>query len=54
MLKLDQLVMDLSPFTHVPTVPGGEVTLTPLVWLTATALLLTAAGLAGLRRRDIG
>ncbi len=53
-LELDQWVLDLSPFTHLPQLPGGELTWTPLVWLTAAALVLTAAGLVGLRRRDIG
>jgi putative exporter of polyketide antibiotics len=30
------------------------VTVPPLIWLSAIALALGAAGLAGLRRRDIG
>jgi putative exporter of polyketide antibiotics len=29
-------------------------TVTPLAWLSAIAVALTAAGLIGLRRRDIG
>ncbi|GIF51981.1 ABC-2 type transport system permease protein [Asanoa ferruginea] len=52
-LQLSQWALDLSPFTHLPALPGGEVTATPLVWLVALAALLTAAGLAGFRRRDI-
>jgi ABC-2 type transport system permease protein len=52
--NLSQSVLDISPFTHVPKLPGGELTATPLVWLSAAALALTAVGLAGLRRRDIG
>lgn len=44
---------DLSPFNHVPKLPGGEVTATPLVWLVAGAATLVAVGLAGFRRRDI-
>ena len=54
LLDLSQWVMDLSPFAHVPKLPGGPFGATPLVALTAFALLLAAAGLAGLRRRDIG
>ncbi len=54
LLLLPQWVMDISPFTHVPKLPGAAVTFTPLIWLTAVAALLTAAGLAGLRQRDIG
>ncbi|MFD0687411.1 ABC transporter permease [Actinomadura fibrosa] len=53
MLDLDQAVMDLSPFTHVPKLPGGELTATPLAVLAAVAGALVAAGLYGLRRRDI-
>lgn len=49
-----QALLDVSPFTHVPKLPGGAVAAAPLVWLTALVLALTAAGLAGLRRRDIG
>jgi ABC-2 type transport system permease protein len=54
LLNLPQTVLDISPFTHVPKLPGGAFTLTPLIWLIVAVLGLTAAGLAGLRRRDIG
>ena len=40
-LQLDQWVLDISPFTHVPQVPGGEVTAAPLLWLGAVAAGLT-------------
>jgi ABC-2 type transport system permease protein len=53
LLDLDQWVMDLSPFAHVPQLPGAEFTATPLVWLVAFAAALLATGLAGIRRRDI-
>ncbi|MFD0203119.1 MULTISPECIES: ABC transporter permease [Saccharothrix] len=53
-LQLDQWAMDLSPFTHIPKVPGAEVTATPLLWLTLVAAALVAAGFAGFRRRDVG
>jgi ABC-2 type transport system permease protein len=53
-LSLSQGVLDISPFTHVPRLPGGAFSVTPLAWLCAAVLVLTAAGLAGLRRRDIG
>jgi ABC-2 type transport system permease protein len=52
-LRLDQWVLDVSPFTHVPHLPGGDVNVPPLVMLTLVAVLLTAAGFAGLRRRNI-
>jgi ABC-2 type transport system permease protein len=53
-LRLPQAVQDISPFTHVPKLPGGVASATPLLWLTAVAVVLTAAGLAALRHRDIG
>jgi ABC-2 type transport system permease protein len=46
--------MDLSPLTHLPKLPGGDLSWTPLVWLIAITLALRSAGLLGLRRRDIG
>jgi ABC-2 type transport system permease protein len=52
-LQLDQRLMDLSPFTHIPKVPGAGVPTTPLVALAAVAAALAAAGLAALRRRNI-
>ena len=53
-LRLAQWVQDISPFTHVPKLPGGTVSAAALAWLCVAALALVAAGLAGLRRRDIG
>jgi ABC-2 type transport system permease protein len=53
-LNLSQGVLDISPFTHVPKLPGGAFTIMPLAWLSVIAVALAAAGLAGLRRRDVG
>ena len=53
-LKLPQWTTDISPFTHVPKIPGTALLAAPLVTLTAAAAVLAVAGLAGLRRRDIG
>jgi ABC-2 type transport system permease protein len=53
-LRLSQPILDVSPFTHVPKLPGAAVTAAPLLWLSLAVLALAAAGLAGLRRRDIG
>ncbi|MEV1115745.1 ABC transporter permease [Actinosynnema sp. NPDC049800] len=54
LLQLDQWAMDLSPFTHIPKVPGADVTATPLLWLTLVAAALVAVGFVGFRRRDVG
>jgi ABC-2 type transport system permease protein len=53
LLELKQWEMDLSPFTHVPKLPGAPMRTMPVVWLIAVAGLLTAAGLAAFRRRDL-
>ncbi|WP_020521159.1 ABC transporter permease [Catelliglobosispora koreensis] len=53
LLGLSQTVLDLSPFTHTPRVPGGEMAWTPMIVLTAIAIVLMAAGLSAFRRRDI-
>ena len=53
-LQLSQWVLDISPFTHVPRLPGGTVAAAPLLSLSVIALALCATGLAALRRRDIG
>lgn len=53
-LRLPQWVLDVSPFTHAPHLPGGPVPVAPTLLLTAAAAVLTAAGLAGLHRRDLG
>lgn len=52
-LNLPRSVLDLSPFGHLPKLPGPEMSWTPVVLLTALAAGLAAAGLAGLRRRDL-
>jgi ABC-2 type transport system permease protein len=54
LFDLSQAVMDVSPFAHVPRMPGGDVAAGPLFWLTAVAAVLIAAGLGGFRRRDVG
>lgn len=53
LLGLDDAVLNLSPFTHVPRFPAEDAAAAPLAWLTGIAVAFAAAGLAGLRRRDI-
>ncbi|MEV1019868.1 ABC transporter permease [Streptomyces sp. NPDC050264] len=52
-LKVPQTVMGLSPYGHLPKLPGGEMAWPPVLTLTLIAVALVGAGLAGLRRRDL-
>jgi ABC-2 type transport system permease protein len=52
-LQLSHWLLDVSPFTHVPKLPGGTVSAAPLLWLCLAAITFSALGLAALRRRDI-
>ncbi|MFC5802109.1 ABC transporter permease [Streptomyces formicae] len=52
-LDLPDAVMNLSPYAHLPKLPGPEMAWTPVLLLTAIAVALVAAGLAGFRRRDL-
>jgi ABC-2 type transport system permease protein len=53
LLRFPAWLMDISPFTHVPKLPGAAVHPAPFLWLALAAALLTATGLAALRHRDI-
>lgn len=54
LLQLDQWMLDISPFTHIPNLPGGDLYVTPLIWLISVAAALITTGLVTFRRRDVG
>ncbi|WP_157508956.1 hypothetical protein [Luteipulveratus halotolerans] len=53
LLDVPDAVMDVSPFRHLPLLPGADMSWTPLVVLTAVAAALVGAGWAAYYRRDI-
>ncbi|MEV0173531.1 ABC transporter permease [Streptomyces sp. NPDC050803] len=53
-LDLPAWARDASPFEHIPHLPADDATIAAPLLLTALAAALTAAGLAGFRRRDVG
>ncbi len=53
LLHLDRRLMDLSPFAHIPKLPGSPFTVGPVLGVSGVALVLLAAGWWGVRRRDV-
>ncbi|MFI5101035.1 MAG: ABC transporter permease [Actinomycetes bacterium] len=51
---LDQKVIDLSPYAHVPRLPGGDADPASLAWLLGIGAVLVVGGLVAFRRRDVG
>lgn len=47
-------MMDISPFTQIPKLPGGTVPASPLLLLCGIALAFSVVGLLGLRHRELG
>lgn len=52
-LELPDAVRDLSPFSHLPALPGADAGAGPILVLLAVAAGLTAIGLLAFRRRDL-
>ncbi|GAA4304540.1 ABC transporter membrane-spanning protein [Streptomyces venetus] len=52
-LDAPRAVLDVSPFGHLPKLPGGQMEWGPVLVLLGLAVVLVATGLAGLRRRDM-
>jgi polyether ionophore transport system permease protein len=50
---LSRWLPGISPFTHVPKLPGGTFSAIPLLWLVSISAVLTVAGLAAFRHRDL-
>jgi len=50
---LDDWVLGISPFWHVPDVSGAAVDLTGLGWISLVTLGLVLVGFVGFRRRDL-
>jgi ABC-2 type transport system permease protein len=53
-LQLPDKILRISPFANVPQLPGADLEIAPLAILTSIAIALTATGIRGFQRRDIG
>jgi ABC-2 type transport system permease protein len=53
-LQLPENVLRISPFANAPKLPGADLEIIPVAVLLTIALALTAIGITGFRRRDIG
>ena len=53
LLRVSHWVLDVSPFTQAPKLPGTAFDVQPSLWLTGLAIVLAGAGLAALRHRDM-
>lgn len=53
-LRLSENILRISPLANVPQFPGADLDIVPLAILTFVAMALTALGIRGFQRRDIG
>ena len=52
-MGLPTWLLDLSPFTHVPNAPAVAISYGPVLGLSVAGVLLAAAGILVLRRRNL-
>lgn len=50
---INQLILNISPFTHIPQLLAGDTIKTPIILLSIVAALLVLIGLLAYQRRDI-
>lgn len=53
LLRLDDWIMNLSIVSHLATPPANDISITPLIVMTLSALAMSLLGYAAWRRRDI-
>jgi ABC-type Na+ transport system ATPase subunit NatA len=52
-LQLPHWIQDISPFAFAPRLPGGAISVPPMLWLPTLAAALAAIGLVAFRSRDM-
>lgn len=52
-LKLPQWILNVSPFTHSPSLPAESLSVIPVIALLSAALLFGLAGIVSFRQRDV-
>jgi ABC-2 type transport system permease protein len=52
-LEVPQWVLNLSPFTHTPKLPGSSWSMLPLIVMSTVAVTIAVLGMVGIRRRDL-
>ncbi|WP_209370436.1 ABC transporter permease [Brevibacterium renqingii] len=53
LLELDDVVLDLSLFTHIGQYPAQDLSAEAIVWFVVTAAVLVGVGMIAFRRRDL-
>lgn len=53
LMQLDEVVIDLSLFTHIGQYPAQGLSAEAVLWFVALAAVLIGAGMVGFRRRDL-